>query len=242
MNFKTLLIAAFALAIGAAAGWIAKPVPDVQPDGPRRGAASRKARIAESKTRVKTVTTVVTNLVHDTVTNTVEVMRERQRGPEGWREEMERLKEENPAEYAARTNRMENFRNMMIQNAENRLATLGSIDTTGWTDRQLEIHQHYQELIAQREAIMEILRPDSGATDRQRKEAFAQMHVLMRELHKTGNSERNILLSKTISTLGYKGQAAKEVREAIETIYSTTQEFGGFGRNGGHRGPPPPPR
>ena len=235
MNLKTILIASVALAIGVAAGWISKPEQAAPSGGERRSASARKARIAESKTRVKTVTTVVTNTVHDTVTNTVEI----QRGAGGWREDMERLKEENPAEYVARTNRMANFRNMMLQNAENRLQTLASIDTTGWTERQLETHQRYQELIAQREELMELMRPDSGATDRQRKESFSQMHDLMRELHRTANAERSILLSKTISALGYKGQAAKEVKTAIETIFSTTQEFGGFGRHGGHRGPPP---
>ena len=246
MNTKSIFVAAVSLAIGVVVGWIAKPAPVATATTGHQRTHQHKSRVAESKVRVKTVTAVVTNMVHDIVTNMVEVVRDRPQGIDGWREEMERLKEEDPAEYAARTNRMANFRNQMLQRAEGRLQTLASVDTTGWSKRQLETHERYQELIAQREELMELLRPDSGATGQQRKEAIEQMRDVMKELHKTGNAERNILLDKTLSSLGYKGSAAAEVKEALNTIYSTTQDWGGLGGFGGqhhHRhnrnGPPP---
>ena len=243
MNVKTFLIALAALAVGVVAGWIAKPTPVEVQNARQQDGSARKARIAESKSRVKMVTTVVTNTVHDTVTNTVEVAREMPRGPEGWRAEMERLKEENPAEYAARTNRMAQFRNQMLQRAENRLETLAAIDTTGWSKRQIATHEKYQDLIARREELMDILRPDSGATDEQRREAMEEMHRIGGEIHKTGKEERTTLLNQTLKTLGYTGSAATEIRETIQTIYSTTQDWGGpGGRHGGGRGGPPPPR
>jgi len=56
------------------------------------------------------------------------------------------------------------------------------------------------------------------------------------ELHAVSREERNTLLDHTISTLGYKGSAAAEIKEAITTIYSTTQEWGPpHGRRGGPR-------
>ena len=241
MNLKTSLIALAALAVGVAAGWIAKPAPVAEDRAETQKEPGRKARIADAKSRVKVVTTVVTNTVRDTVTNTVEIARDTPPGPEGWRAELERLKEENPAEYAARTNRMAQFRNRMLQRTENRLETLAAIDTTGWSKRQIATHEKYQDLIARREELMDILRPDSGATDEQRKEAMELMRQIGGELHATGREERNILLNQTLKALGYTGSAAAEIKEAIQTIYSTTQDWGGpGGRPGGRHGGPPP--
>ena len=244
MNMKTTCIALAALAVGVAVGWIAKPMPAEASHAEPQKASGRKARIADSKSRVKMVTTVITNTIHDTVTNTVEISREPPRGPEGWRAELERLKEENPAEYAARTNRMAQFRSRMLQRTENRLETLAAIDTTGWSKRQIATHERYQDLIVRREELMDILRPDSGATDEERSEARKEMHKIGGEIHATGREERNILLNQTLKTLGYTGSAATEIKDAIQTIYSTTQDWGGHGgRHGGSgRGGLPPPR
>ena len=240
-------VAIVTFVVGAVLGWAVKPTPPQTQatDGPKH---SRRARIAESKSRVKTVTTVVTNTVRDTVTNLVEVAREPPRGPEAWRAEMERLKEEDPAEYADRTNRWAQrharFRAQMLQNAENKLETLAAIDTTGWTPRELETHQRYQELIAKRAELMETLRPDSDATEEQRRAADEQMEKLREEIHKASQAERNLLLNKAIREMGFRGNAATEVQKTIKTIYSTTQEFkwpngGRGGPHGGHGGRPP---
>ena len=237
---SNIAIAIVSLVLGVVLGWVVKPVAPQATDVGKEKPLARRARIAESKSRVKTVTTVVTNTVRDTVTNTVEVVREPPRGPEGWRAELERLKEEDPAEYAARTNRMAQFRSRMLQNAENKLETLAAIDTTGWTQQQLETHQRYQELIAKREELMEAMRFDSDATEEQRHAAMEQMRKLGHEIFKASQEERNLLLNKAIREMGFKGNAATEVRETIKTIYSTTQEWGG--PRGGRGGPPPPRR
>ena len=234
-----VVVAIVAFVVGAVLGWTVKSSAPQTMDADTAKPSARRARIAESKSRVKTVTTVVTNTVRDTVTNLVEVAREPPRGPEGWRAEMERLKEENPAEYAARTNRMAQFRARMLQNAENKLATLASIDTTGWTQQQLETHQRYQELIAKREELMETMRFDSDATEEQRHAAMEQMRKLGHEIFKASQDERNLLLNKAIREMGFKGNAATEVRETIKTIYSTTQEWGGPHGGRGRGGPPP---
>ena len=49
-------------------------------------------------------------------------------------------------------------------------------------------------------------------------------------------------LNKAIREMGFKGNAATEVRETIKTIYSTTQEWGGGGPHGGRGGRGGPPR
>lgn len=237
MKKEVIVAALVSLAAGAVIGWLAKPTPAHDADaGTSKGHKGRRALVAEPKTRIKTITTVVTNTVRDIVTNTVEIVREPPRGPEGWRAELERLKEENPTEYAARTNRMAQFRARMLQNAENKLETLAAIDTTGWSKRQIATHERYQDLIARREELIEILRHDGNATEEQRREAMDEMRRIGGELHAVSQEERNTLLDHTISTLGYKGSAAAEIKEAIKTIYSTTQEWGGPPR-GGRGGP-----
>lgn len=233
MKANIILPVLASLAVGTAIGWFAKPEPPTLESPSSKRSVQRKARVADSKIRVKTVTSVVTNTVHDVVTNMV--VQEQRRGPDAWREDLERLKETNPTEYATRTNRMVQFRARMLKNAETKLETLASVDTTGWSENQLAIHQRYQELIAKREELFETMRFDSGATEEQRRAAMEQMRQLGQEIHRASQEERNLLLNKTISALGFKGSAATEVKEAIKAIYSSTQEWGPphGGRHGG---------
>ena len=65
MNMKTPVVALSALAVGVVAGWIAKPTPVAVQSTRSPDESTRKARIADSKSRVKMVTTVVTNTVHE---------------------------------------------------------------------------------------------------------------------------------------------------------------------------------
>ncbi|MBR6588159.1 MAG: hypothetical protein IKK82_12155 [Kiritimatiellae bacterium] len=228
MGKNTFLIAGAALLAGVAIGWTAKPAPagnatsEVQDSG-----FKNKRRISDSSTRVKTVTTVVTNVVQSTVTNTVKVAEERPRGPGDFMADLERMKTENPERYASMTNRMAQFRNRMTRRTESKLDTLASIDTKGWSRSQIENHEKYQDLIAKRAEMMDIIRHDSGATKEERDAAFGELHKLGRELHETSVKERNTLLDKTFQELGYSGSDAKEIRETIKTIYSTTEEWGG---------------
>ena len=239
MNKNTCITAGIALLAGIAVGWIVKPEGTVKTKAETKESGSRKRqKIADSETRVKTVTEVVTNTIHSTVTNTVEVERERPRGPGGFMADLEKMKDEDPERYASMTNRMAQFRNRMIQRTANKLETLASIDTTGWSKSQIATHEKYQDLIARREELMEIIRHDSGVSQQEREAAFSELRQLGHELRETSQKERNTLLDKTFRELGYNGQDAAEIRETIKTIYSTTEEWGGPGRHGpgGRRG------
>lgn len=237
MNRNICLTAGIALLAGIAVGWIVKPDGTAGAKAETKEAGSRKRqRIADSATLVKTVTAVVTNTVHSTVTNTVEVERERPRGPGGFMADLEKMKDEDPERYASMTNRMAQFRNRMTQRTENKLDTLASIDTRGWSRSQIENHEKYQDLIAKRAELMEIIRHDSGATKEERDAAFGELHKLGRELHETSVKERNTLLDKTFQEMGYSSSDAKEIRETIKTIYSTTEEWGGHRGRGGRHG------
>ena len=83
---------------------------------------------------------------------------------------------------------------------------------------------------------MEIIRHDSGATKEERDAAFGELRKLGRDLHETSAKERNTLLDKTFQELGYSSSDAREIRETIKTIYSTTEEWGGHRGRGGRHG------
>ena len=237
MGKNTFLVAGAALLAGVAIGWTVKPVPaesnaaEVQDSG-----FKRKKRVADSSTRVKIATTVVTNIVQSTVTNTIKVAESRPRGPGDFMADLERMKKDEPERYATMTNRMAQFRNRMTQRTENKLDTLASIDTRGWSKSQIATHEKYQDLIAKRAELMEIIRHDSGATKEERDAAFGELRKLGRDLHETSAKERNTLLDKTFQELGYSSSDAREIRETIKTIYSTTEEWGGHRGRGGRHG------
>lgn len=237
MGKNTFLVAGAALLAGVAIGWTVKPAPaesnaaEVQESG-----LKKKKRIADSSTRVKTVTTVVTNVVQSTASEANSVAPDRPRGPGDFMADLERMKKEEPERYASMTNRMAQFRNSMVRRTENKLDTLAAIDTRGWSKSQIATHEKYQDLIAKRAELMEIIRHDSDATKEERDAAFGELHKLGRELHETSAKERNTLLDKTFQELGYSNSEAKEIRETIKTIYSTTEEWGGPRGRGGRHG------
>ena len=240
MNKAAILIAGATFVAGTTIGWIARSsvekhsLVETKESGHRK-----KKRVADSPVRIKTTTTVVTNVVQGTVTNTVKVAESRPRGPGGpgdFIADLERMKTEDPGRYASMTNRMAQFRNRMARRTESKLDTLASIDTRGWNKSQIENHEKYQDLIAKRAELMEIVRHDSGATKEERDAAFGELHKLGRELHETSVKERNTLLDKTFQELGYSGSDAKEIRETIKTIYSATEEWGGPRGRGGRHG------
>ena len=239
MNRNLLLTAVASLLAGVVIGWTVKPA------SPEHGAAKvqdseskKKTHVSNSPARIKTVAAVVKNTAPDDVTDVTRTENIRHHRDSGnFMNDFERMKTEAPERYAAITNRMAQFRNRMAQRTENKLNTLASIDTHGWSRSQIETHEKYQDLIAKHSELMEIVRHDSEATEEERSNALDELRRLGRELHETGAKERNILLDKAFQELGYSGADAKEIRETVKTIYSTTEEWGGHHRHGGRRGP-----
>jgi hypothetical protein len=237
MNKVALITASIAFMAGTAIGWIAKSSVEKDESSGRETPRTRaRQKIANSETRVKTVTTVVTNTVNSAPTETANEKNTRQSGFNGFMADLERMKTEDPEKYSSMTNRIAQFRKNMIQRAESKLETLAAVDTAGWSKNQIATHEKYQELIARREELMEIVRLDSDATQQERTAAFAELRELGSEIRKASEKERNLLLDKTFRELGYNGSDAAEIRETVKTIYSTTEEWGGFGRHG-RRGP-----
>lgn len=235
MKNNLLLIAPIVFLAGIAIGWTARSSVSAKDDIETiKTSRPKKQRIADSNSRVKIVAPVITNIVAqaDAEAPAESATAQRAANNGGFLTELERIKNEDPDRYASMTNRMAQFRNRMLQRAENKLETLASIDTTGWSKSQIATHEKYQDLIAKREELMDIIRYDSNASQQERDEAFKELRTIGSELHKTSSKVRNTLLEKTFSELGFNKKDSIEIRETIKTIYSATEEWGGFGRGG----------
>lgn len=153
------------------------------------------------------------------------------------RARMEALRTRDPQRYAQMTNRHARMRAGRLLRTQNQLDILGSVDRTRLTAAERDIHDRYQEAVARREELREMLAPDNtDVTEEQRHELFKEMRDLNRTTRELANAERQTLLTRTAQDLGIAENDAKDFVETMSAIYEATQSYGGPGG-----GPPPPP-
>lgn len=152
------------------------------------------------------------------------------------RARMEALRTRDPQRYAQMTNRHARMRAGRLLRTQNQLDILGSVDRTRLTAAERDVHDRYQEAVARREELREMLAPDNAdVTEEQRHELFKEMRDLDRTTRELANAERQTLLTRTAQDLGIAESDAKDFVETMSAIYEATQSHGGPGG-----GPPPP--
>ena len=158
--------------------------------------------------------------------------------PEEMRAHMEEIKKNDPERYTRMTNHFANMRTHQLERAQNKLDILASVDVNRLNPKQRQIHEQYQDLIAQQEEIRNTaFAPDDGSvTDEQRMAAHQQMREIGQKLHNVAQQEREILLNQTARSFGVKGEASRELVETVKAVYQATESWGGFGRGRGHGG------
>lgn len=158
--------------------------------------------------------------------------------PEEMRAHMEEIRKNDPERYTRMTNHFANMRTHQLERAQNKLDILASVDVSRLNPKQRQIHEQYQDLIAQQEEIRNTaFAPDDGSvTDEQRRTAHQQMREIGQKLHNVAQQEREILLNQTARSFGVKGEAGKELVETVKAVYQATESWGGFGRGRGGRG------
>ncbi len=150
------------------------------------------------------------------------------------RANMEELRKADPGRYTQMTNRFAHWQAHRLQRAANRLDILASVNTSGMSDREREVHNQLQDLIARKEELREMLNPQNeDATEDQRKAAFDELRRLEHEMYKLESSERDTLLAQTAASLGLSGSDASEMVETVKAIYQATQSTGHRGLHGG---------
>lgn len=153
------------------------------------------------------------------------------------REWLERMKTENPEQYAQHTNRIARWRDSRKRQAVSKLDFLASIDTSTMNAKEKETHEELQSLIEMREELQSNFETSfaSGTmSDEDRRNQWEEMRNMDRRISRLNASERQTLIKKTAEAIGFTGEDVGEIAGTINKIIEATE--GGFGGRGGRGG------
>lgn len=154
--------------------------------------------------------------------------------PKEWREKM---KKENPEQYAQMTNGFARMRRDRQARAQRKADFLASIDTSKMSAAALKTHTELQELLAKSEELEQKMHQmhesDAEPSREEMGEIFKEMHETQQRIRELNAQERDNLMVETAKELGFDESDAVEVAEAFQEIMDNTS-----GGRGGH-GPGP---
>ena len=228
---KLIIVSSLALAAGVAIGYAFAPKAEVRAEqdeksveikrpAPRRERPARRAAAAE---RVDTAR--IAQQPADGAAGAPAPGGQDRRG--AW---LDNLKKENPERYAQVTNRMARWRETRIATVQSRLDFLASIDTARMSKAEKKTHARLQELLVQREELMNSLDVEgSGAqlSGEERGDIMRQMRDVSHEINELNAAERENLIKRTAEELGFSGEDVGEIASTIKEIIEATD--GGFG-------------
>ncbi len=253
LNFSVPVVALLA---GAAIGFCLHPAPKAvegagdAPPGPAAPAAGRpiadaagdaatealRARIKELETLLADAAKRSDEKPEPPGEDANDGRRERV-GFRNFREEMERMKAEEPERYAQITNQMARARLERAKLVRSKLDFLVSIDPDALaSDDARDTHSRLQSLIARREELEEMLHGES-VSDEERGEIVRELISGMGELGELYSLERDSLLAVAVGELGIDGPAVDDVVAVINDIIDATSMGFGPPRHGGGPGP-----
>ncbi len=134
---------------------------------------------------------------------------------------LEKFKTENPEEYQ----RMMNWRNAIVADAENRANFLANVDIRLLTGEQRETHTLFMEKLA--------LANETREKFEKGEEITVNMRELMGELDQLRHAERDILLQAAGRSAGYNRADSENFAATIKEIIQVTDRPAGPGRRGG---------
>lgn len=148
------------------------------------------------------------------------------------REGLERMRTENPEEYAARTNWMAQVRDLRRQQVVSKLEFLAEIDTSTMSSSEKETHMRLQNLIEEREELQ--LRLEEGfasaeTSGEERRAVLNQMREADRQIAELNVAERENLIKKTAEAAGFSGEDVGQIAGTIMKVIEAT-ENNPFGR------------
>lgn len=155
------------------------------------------------------------------------------RGRDSWSERLERMKQEEPEQYAEMQQRRESFQKRMEQRSTDRRSFLAEIDVANMSPEQQANHTRLLELTDKLDTAMKQMMSGDAANSRElRREMFESFG----ELGELYTNERQYLLEETAAAAGYTGSAAALFSEHIQSIIENTTiqppMMGGGGRGG----------
>lgn len=258
MKAEQIIVPLAAFIIGGALGVALAPMPTAEPQKPvekrvekgvkleleDQSAAVLRAQVQELKKQIAALKAEKEDASAQAEVQVAEEARpERERrggGRDGWRERMERMKKENPEQYAAMTNGIARWRRSRLEAAQNKLDFFGSIDMSKMSDEDRERTEKLQDLLVKREELESKMSPESDATDDERRQMMRDMWSMGGEINQLNGQVREALFRQTVAELGFVGEEADAVSGAISAIIEMTSDggMGGPGGPGGGRGGP----
>lgn len=154
--------------------------------------------------------------------------------------EMNSIRNEDPARYAQITNNMAQFRRRRLERAQSKIDYLSSLDTSKMSPGARKTHEELQDMIEKREILEERMQGVMGMAEDERRALFGKMREMEFRIRELNLAERDNLLVQAAESLGFAGDDAREIAEAMKDIYEATDSgFGpprGHGRDGRHGG------
>lgn len=150
------------------------------------------------------------------------------------RDRIERMRTENPEEYAAHTNRLARWRDSRRQRAVSKLDFLASVDTSTMSKPERETHEKLQNLIEEREELQTRIEEGFASgemSDEDRRAVWEQMREADRQIAELNRAERENLIKKTAEAVGLTGEEVGEVAGTIMKVIEAT-ENNSWGRGG----------
>ncbi|MBP5319796.1 MAG: hypothetical protein J6334_02325, partial [Kiritimatiellae bacterium] len=138
---------------------------------------------------------------------------------QGFREQMERMRTEDPERFAEMQKRREEGRRMMEQREQNRMDMLATVDTRLLTPQQRENHEKLVATLTQLQEMRQ--QRENGEAVEDNEESRRAMFEMFRSLGDMYQQERDSLLSVTAQAAGYKGDQVNEFVDQIKNIYET---------------------
>ena len=120
-------------------------------------------------------------------------------------------------EFDQATNAMSRIKAKMAEKAQDRMAFLKSIDTSAMSQTEREGHEKFLELTAKREAVRSKMK--FGLPDQQ---TIQEMMAVEMQMVPLAKKERTALARELARELGYSGEDAESVRDAIVNIFDST--------------------
>ncbi len=167
--------------------------------------------------------------------NEVEAVDERRPRRESFAQRMERMRQENPEEYAERQRRREEFRQQITQLAYDRNDFLSSIDVKRMNAAQRENHEKLLATVDQVNGLLAEMDTAEGDRRRELGRAMAEAGMTLDALYA---EERRYLFEETARSMGYRGDAAAAFADHVQGIIDNTSLMPDLRRGRGGRGGP----
>jgi hypothetical protein len=194
----------------------------------RRRLAETEITLAENDGE-RNGTAAVTNAPSETPAE------ERRPQREGFAERMERMRRENPEEYAEMQRRRAEFRQQMEQLARDRDDFLAAVDVKNMNQTQRANHDKLLETVAYVNALFKEMESAQGE---RRRELWREMAEAGAALETLYAEERRYLFEETARSMGYQGEDAGAFAEHMQSIIDNTSAMPSFRRGGRGTGRP----